>query len=59
MYVDCELHAFCVCTIYMCTCVFMTQSGDSALMIAARFGKIDIVRDLAGGGAQLDLQNTV
>ena len=46
-----------VCVLY--TCVIVTQSGDSALMKAARFGKIDIVRDLAGAGAQLDLQNMV
>ena len=39
----------------------ITQDGDSALMEAAYMGETAVVVDLvkAGGGALLDLQNTV
>jgi ankyrin repeat protein len=35
----------------------LSSKGESALHIAAREGKLDIVRALAGGGAALDLKN--
>jgi ankyrin repeat protein len=35
----------------------LTPSGESALHIAAREGKLDIIRALAAGGAALDLPN--
>ena len=38
---------------------FVTQNGDSALILAARHGLTDGVVELVKAGANLDLQNTV
>ena len=35
------------------------QEGDSALMVAVRWGKTGVVEDLMKGGADLNLQNKV
>ena len=35
------------------------QGGDTALMLAARLGKTDVVVELVRGGANLDLQDEV
>ena len=50
------------------TCIFIynmqymsviTQNGSSALTLAARMGKTDIVVELVKNGANLNLQNEV
>ena len=38
---------------------FVTQSGVSALMDAAGWGKTEVVVELVKAGANLNLQNTV
>ena len=35
------------------------QKGYSALMMAARWGRTDVVKELVEGGADLNLQNKV
>ena len=37
----------------------ITQSGDSALILAAWLGHTDVVTELVKAGANLDLQNEV
>ena len=47
---------------YQCVMLHMsviTQSGDSALIVAAREGRTEIVQQLVKAGANLDLQNKV
>ena len=38
---------------------FITQYGDSALMLAAWRGRTEVVMELVKAGANLDLQNKV
>ena len=45
----------CVNTQYM----MYIQEGDSALMMAARWGETGVVKELVEGGADLNLQNKV
>ena len=47
---------------YLCVMIHMsviTQSGQSALMGAARRGRTDTVKELVTAGANLNLQNNV
>ena len=46
----------------MCVILHMsviTQDGESALMIAARWGRTEVVVELVKAGANLNLQNRV
>ena len=46
----------CVNTQYM---MYIQRTGDSALMVAARRGETEVVKELVEGGADLNLQNKV
>ena len=51
-----------VCSEYQCVMIHMsvtTQSGEFALMQAARWGHTDIVKELVTAGANLNLQDEV
>ena len=37
----------------------LTQNGDSALMVAVRWGRTEVVSLLIEAGANIDLQNEV
>ena len=45
---------------FLCVFVYMiTQSGDSALILAAWLGHTDVITELVNAGVNLDLQNKV
>ena len=39
--------------------MYIQRTGDSALMVAARRGETEVVKELVEGGADLNLQNYV
>ena len=59
-YSECHLNESLLYTQYYCSVFMMCiQSGDSALMVAATWGKTGVVKVLVKGGADLNLQNKV
>ena len=51
-------HSLLACSILL-TLSVTAQDGDTALILAARWGRTDVVVELVRGGANLDMQDEV
>ena len=56
---DVSVQCVCVCVTYYTCLSSHVQDGTSPLMTAAQTGKTDVVVDLLGAGANINLQNKV